>query len=479
LYAVYSFLEDHVGVRWWTNSESTIPKKPTLSIPEIDVTYTPKLRYRETSHGHVLGDNFQAAARMKLNGHFSNIPREWGDHYRILGWCHTSYHLLPPKKYFAKHPEWYSLRDGKRTVANAQLCWTNVQMQQELAKRALEMIAKSPEAGIISISQNDCIGFCTCDQCKAVDDANGGAHSASLLTGVNVIAGIIAKEYPDFLVETLAYQYTRQAPTQVKPAKNVLVRLCSIECNFAQPLASPANRAFGDDLRAWSKIANNLFIWNYVTNFFHYTLPQPNLRPIAEDLRFFVQHNVVGVFEQADSYNQLAGDMLPLRCWVQAKLLWDPSLDQDAFITEFMNGYYGAAGPELLKYLDILNTPAKDPNFRRGCFHRDAKFLSQVDLAKCGARFDAAERAVADDATLLARVKRERLALEHVQLLQREPSAAPEARQAYESAAKDFVTRAAAAGMTHYGEGRPFADYAPQLIRRFEKSIAVTQKAAN
>ncbi|MCL2742396.1 MAG: hypothetical protein FWE67_00945, partial [Planctomycetaceae bacterium] len=32
LYAVNTFLEDAVGVRWWTSTESFIPKKPTLEI---------------------------------------------------------------------------------------------------------------------------------------------------------------------------------------------------------------------------------------------------------------------------------------------------------------------------------------------------------------------------------------------------------------------------------------------------------------
>ncbi len=418
LYAVYTLLEDQVGIRWWTNTEITIPHQPTLTIGDLDIKYTPKLRYRETFHNEVLDDNYQAAARMKLNGHFSQIPQNWGGHYDIIGWCHTSYAMLPPAKYFKDHPDWYSFRSGKRNPDGGQMCWSNPEMQKAMAEKALERIRKNPSAGIISISQNDQFGPCECDVCRAIDQANGGAHSGSLITGVNAIAGIIAKEYPDFLVETLAYQYTRKPPTQVKPASNVLVRLCSIECDFSHPLSGPSNKGFGDDLRTWSTLADHLFVWNYVTNFSRYLIPHPNWTPIGDDLRFFTDHKVVGVFEQADSANHLAGDMLPMRCWVQAHLLWDPSRDQDALTKEFLNGYYGAAGPELYAYLQIVNGPAKDPKFRRGCYGTDVDFLSRDAVAQCAAHFDAAEKAVADDATLLARVKRERLALEHVQLLQ-------------------------------------------------------------
>lgn len=43
LYAVYTFLEDVVGCRWWTFTEATIPKKPTLEIPALDIRYAPPL----------------------------------------------------------------------------------------------------------------------------------------------------------------------------------------------------------------------------------------------------------------------------------------------------------------------------------------------------------------------------------------------------------------------------------------------------
>ena len=34
LYAVYTFLQDVVGVRWWTPEDTFIPKKPTLVVAD-------------------------------------------------------------------------------------------------------------------------------------------------------------------------------------------------------------------------------------------------------------------------------------------------------------------------------------------------------------------------------------------------------------------------------------------------------------
>ena len=36
LYAVYTFLEDQLGCRWWSSTESTIPKRSDLRMPPID-----------------------------------------------------------------------------------------------------------------------------------------------------------------------------------------------------------------------------------------------------------------------------------------------------------------------------------------------------------------------------------------------------------------------------------------------------------
>ncbi len=42
LYAVYTFLEDTLGVRWWTQTETRIPKRPTLAIPRSTSRMPPR-----------------------------------------------------------------------------------------------------------------------------------------------------------------------------------------------------------------------------------------------------------------------------------------------------------------------------------------------------------------------------------------------------------------------------------------------------
>jgi hypothetical protein len=489
IYAVETYLEDVVGVRWWTSVDELVPKKRTITVEKLDVTHAPRLRYREVYYYDPMHD-VKFAVHAKLNGHMSDIPASMGGHYQILGWCHTSFMLLPPDKYFAQHPEWYSLQGKKRDWHNGQLCWSNPEMRKELVKHALEWIKKNPDAGFISISQNDCIGNCQCDKCKAIDDAEG-SPAGSLIAGINAIAAEIGKQYPKFLIETLAYQYSRHPPKQIKPADNVLVRLCSIEADFAHPLESESNKAFADDLRGWSRIAKNLFVWNYVTNFNFHLVPHPSIPSLGPDLKFFTDHNVVGVFEQGDGDNRLAGDLLPYRVWLMAKLMWDPSQDQAKLTDEFMEGYYGPAGPSLKKYLELTQAPAKNEKFHAGCFNQDLSYLTPEMLKQCHEAFDAAEAAVIASPTFLSRVKRDRLVLEHLEMQRYDipariaalkkngadaTSAATQAVHEYEQRAGDWAARALLAGMRYPGNYfmQPFETYATGIITRGRALIPKT-----
>ncbi|MDR2627934.1 MAG: DUF4838 domain-containing protein, partial [Dysgonamonadaceae bacterium] len=339
LYAVNTFLEDAAKVRWWTSTESFVPENKKLTVPKLHVRYAPRLVYREALYKDAFHDE-TFASRMKCNGGIAQISPEYGNHHKFQYFVHSFYPILPPEIYSDSHPEWYSLIDGKRTFQGAQLCLTNEEMREQFIINALDALCKNPEADFISISQNDCAGACQCEKCRAIVKEEG-SEAGPLIHFVNSVAEAVEEEFPGVWVETLAYWYTRKAPLKVKPRKNVVIRLCSIECSFSQPLgAGEQNKPFREDMEAWSKIADHLFVWNYVTNFSSYMLPQPNLHTLADDIRFFVRSNTIGLFEQGDAFCD-AGDFVRMRNWVISRLMWKPELDENRLIDEFLSGYYG------------------------------------------------------------------------------------------------------------------------------------------
>ena len=415
LYAVYSFLEEQLGCRWWSSKVSSIPKTPDLKIESLDIRYVPPLEYRELWWYDAFDGDW--SVRNKCNGHRHQWDSRRGGGHRFEGYVHTFYKLLPPEKYFAEHPEWYSEIDGRRTIGDnrtGQLCLTNEQARRELVKILRERLRANPEATIASVSQRDWLEHgCQCEKCLAVD-AEEGSPAGTLLRFVNAVAADIEEEFPQVSISTLAYTFTRKPPRITRPRHNVIMRLCTFECSFSKPLTDPCNRKFYDDIVGWSKICERLYIWDYTTNFDHYVMCHPNLRVLAANVKFFVEHNVKGIMEQG-AYQAGGAEMAELRAWVLAKLLWDPTLDGEKLIEEFVHGYYGSAAEYVLAYLKVMHDAVEASGDKLGLYSPvDAKFLSFDTLSRGWAHLKGAEAAVDEDGDLRHRVRHGQLGIMYV-----------------------------------------------------------------
>ena len=403
-YAVYRFLQKVCGVRWWTPWASTIPKHATLTIPGLKISEKPVFESRDPFWYPAF--NADWAARNFSNSEHAHLDEAHGGAVTYEGFVHTFYPLVPPEQYSKTHPEWYALVNGKRTFEDAQLCTTNTELRELILQHVRDRIKANPGASIVSLSQNDCFNPCTCPICKAIDDAQG-SYSGTMVTLVNWVAERIAKEYPNVAIDTLAYQYTRKAPKDIKPLPNVIVRLCSIECNFGAPLSDPSNRKFAEDIIDWNRLTKRLYIWDYTTNFAHYMLPQPNWFVLGPNLRFFHDHGARGIFEQG-AYQSVGSEMSEMRAWVLAQLLWNPDQDDKALIREFLKGYYGPAAPSIYSYLELLSHEAK--GVHAGCYTQpDARFLAFPTLAKAERLWQDAEKATPEGSAFQIRVRQAHL----------------------------------------------------------------------
>lgn len=401
LYAVSRFLQEQCGVRWWTPWADRVPRRSTLRIGALEVRKQPAFEYRESFWYTAFDGDW--SWRNGCNGHASRLTPEKGGLISYKGFVHTFYPLVPPEKHFGDHPEWFSLVNGKRTTDRAQLCLTNPKLRDFMVERVKEWLREAPEAGIISVSQNDWYGACECAECKALDDAEG-THAGTMLAFVNYVAERIEPEFPGVAVDTLAYQYTRKPPRTLKPRPNVIVRLCSIECNFREPLDHPSNAAFADDIRGWAKISQRLYIWDYTTDFAHYVQPHPNWFVLDANLRFFKGNAVRGVFEQG-AYQSHGSEMAEMRAWVLAQLLWNPDQDGRKLIDEFLEGYYGPeVAPMVRQYLELMHDASKGHNLT--CFSgTEAPHLRFKPLSEAEKIWGKAAAAVANQPEFLERVR--------------------------------------------------------------------------
>jgi hypothetical protein len=351
------------------------------------------------------------ARRNNSNSMHARLTAEDGGKVTYDGFVHTYFDFVPPSKHFATHPEWYSLIDGKRKWEGAQLCTTNPELRNFIVGVVREKLRKNPTTSIVSVSQNDWYGACQCANCKAIDEREG-TPAGSVLTLANYVAEQVEQEFPNVAIDTLAYQYTRKAPKTLKPRHNVIVRLCSIECNFAQPLEHPSNKAFAADIRDWSRLTNRLYIWNYVTDFPNYMMPFPNWYTLGPNERFFADNGVKGLFEQG-AYQSYGSAMAEMQAWVQSQLLWNPRQDDKKLIREFLSGYYGKAAKPIQEYLDLLAHAARDFDMVIWT-GPDAPFFSLDTMLKAERLWKQAEQVVAGDADLLWRVKLGHLPVKYV-----------------------------------------------------------------
>ena len=175
LYAVYSFLEDQLGCRWWSSKVSAIPEITTLKIEPLNIRYLPPLEYRELWWYDAFDGDW--SVRNKCNGHQHQLDSIRGGGHQFEGYVHTFYKLIPPEKYFDDHPEWFSEIDGSRTFGDhttGQLCLTNQEVRLELVKNLTERLRAHPQATIASVSQRDWLEHeCQCAKCQTIDKEEG------------------------------------------------------------------------------------------------------------------------------------------------------------------------------------------------------------------------------------------------------------------------------------------------------------------
>ena len=400
LYGVYSFLEKYVGCRMYSAKVKIIPKQSRVSIAnDINDRQVPKIGFRDTHYRSTWHAEY--IEWHKLDHDPNGARTDWGM------WVHTFNELVPPEIYYDSHPEYFSMVKGKRIPT--QLCLANPAVFEITVQNLRKKIAQNPGAKYWSVSQNDNRDFCTCETCKAIDDREG-SPSGSIINFVNRVAD----QFPDKMISTLAYEYGRHAPKTLKPRENVNIMLCSIEAFRHKPITEDTSSAeFVKDVKDWGKISKDIIVWDYVIQFNHLLSPLPNLHVLQPNIQFFAENGVNAMFEQGN--REIGGEFAALRSYLISKLLWDPYLDVDSVMNDFLNGYYGAAGKSIRQYIDLMRSELLKGTKPLRIFgspnEASVTYLTPLLLSKYNGMFDEAERLVADSAQLLERVRIARLPL--------------------------------------------------------------------
>jgi hypothetical protein len=433
LYGVYTFLEKYMGCRKYSSAVTIVPKQKSIVLNVINDVQVPTFDYRDDFYPDVINDS-EYLTWHKLDNCFGrpDTGNEWGD------FVHTFNSLLSAKEYGLTHPEYFSFYDGARHPGasasgepEAQLCLSNPEVLEIVCKSLQVKIDANPGAIYWSVSQNDNVNYCRCPKCTETDEKYAsfipgskmyGTHANSLYSPIgsgSVLAFVnkVAERFPDKIISTLAYQYTRVPPKDLLPRKNVNIMLCNIESPRNVPFEE-GDKSFSEDLEGWARLTNNIILWDYVVQYRNLISPFPNLHTLQPNLKYLHDNGVSMIFEEGNP--DTGGEFHELKAYILAKLLWDVNADVNKVMDDFFTGYYGNAGKIIREYSDLLQkmmiksgekliiygTPIEEKNI----------FLSDSLITVYNKIFDRAEKAVAGSPEILKRVKVARLPLYYAML---------------------------------------------------------------
>lgn len=398
VFAVYDFLERVIGCRYYTPDCEKIPFDANLEVCFEDYSYTPPLQFREILYDDYKDPEFCEKHKMSSPEYKKEV---WGF------FCHSFKDLCPADIYYEKHPEYFSFRNGERIREDGQLCLSNPEVLKVVVENLKKEIKKKPKALYWSVSQNDNNVYCQCEACKAQDERDE-SPMGSVLNFVNQVA----EQFPDKIISTLAYWYTRKVPKITRPRENVHILLCNIEANRGAPIEiDERSKESKEELLAWKEICKNVFLWDYCIQFRNLVSPFPNLEVLAPNIRFFVENNVTSLFSQCN--REIGGEFYELRGYLLAKLMWNPKLEYEDILDDFLTGYYHQAAPYIKTYIETLHreNTEKRLNIFGGPEDGRNSYLSAENYKKYEQLFEQALEAVKEDEDAAYRVYTARLPL--------------------------------------------------------------------
>ncbi|HEY1684524.1 MAG TPA: DUF4838 domain-containing protein [Tepidisphaeraceae bacterium] len=355
MYACFALLEK-LGVDWLTPTYTYMPHASTLSIPDLNETQTPSFEYREAYITEATDPDW--CAHLRMNGSWTHLDSSYGGGIRYAPYFVHTLHDIIPAEEFAAHPDYFPLINGKRVGGNrVQRCLSNPAVLKIAIDTVNRWITENPDAAIVSVSQNDNLNYCTCDNCKKLIDQYGGP-SGEYLWFANQVAAAVAKTHPHVLIDTLAYEFTEAPPKNIAPLPNVRVRLCAFHCDQAHPYEQstfPATQLFLDHLNAWYKLTSNLYIWHYSCDFTNELMPFADFNQFPDSIRLYKRTGVKGIFIEGDADPGGGGSDAELRAYVMAHLLWDSNANANQLIDHWMLAVYGPANKPMRRWFDLVH----------------------------------------------------------------------------------------------------------------------------
>ena len=366
-FAVVSFIEDNLGVRWFAPGElwEYVPQgKPGEWAVEVaDVVKVPGTSPRIWS-GHAWTGDWKTWNSRNKTVLSEVVPRRQFQNFLNR--------VFPPKKYGKEHPEYYPLINGKRWIPGDgdrywRPCESNPEVLRLTVEYARRWLDERPTVDSFSLGMDDISHMCSCAECRAMDPRPDSYEKREFSDRhykfVNAVARELKKTHPDRYVGTLIYHIARELPETVpKLEDNVFGFITERSALWWQEERRESDHEL---TRQWAKRCKHLSRYDY----YGMGCLTPRFYPhaMAEQIKFDKSLGLEGMYTEVYTFPPHTAPMI----WAFAKLQWDHTLDIDSLLDEFYAKMYGSAAPAMKEYFDLLerswNTPRPG---RTGWVHR-------------------------------------------------------------------------------------------------------------
>lgn len=434
LYGVYEFL-DMLGVRWYRPEPwgEHVPKINEIKL-EVGRVISPVPSYpllravghkglscygsQTTENEKVLGATWCIRNRMNYWADTGNEVTDAELHAKFGGrenyeWNHMHHKIIPPKKYFSTHPEYFALINGKRNKSD--LCLGNPELQSVFAGNLIAKAKKHPYLTTLSVEPNDCKGnSCQCDLCKAMDlplnTRIGGEGSNRLAAFNSIVARRVGKEVPWVKLMWLGYSSHAAAPTNIKQLEpNTIIMPAPINTwsDWTKNLMDMDCRSgeypkLIQTIRNWASLKpSSLMVWEYFDGY-GWPGPLPITYTVADRWRHYRKLGIKGIYNL--SYTSWGPQGLDR--YMSGRLAWNPDFDVDKELNLYYTNYYGPAAKPMKAYHELLFQAFKHAKYPVYSGGRGMHLIFTPRLIqKLGAQMKEAQRLVKDHPLYERRLK--------------------------------------------------------------------------
>ena len=439
IYAAYHFVEDFLGVRFWSPNEEDILEFSELSLPEdLYKEGTPHFFHRGPYLHKTGSEGFPYYVKTRINaispldfdiddGVCDETVKKFGG----AKWAGRPHHVhtiekyFPPKETYAEHPEWFAWnRRQNKHIGEGNFCFSNKEFFDALLGKVLAYIKEDVEVsereGVafpsyysISIGDYGTDFFCQCDECKKKIEEKG--YSGYALDFVNRLAREVGKVCSQARLEFLVYlNYIETPKDGTLPEKNVVIRLADLVSDMGRGIHARTNANYLRLLKNWSAVCKKagaeLYVYDYLYNM-RLNYPLPIFYRIKDMVNTYCECGVNGLFIEAQNSD---ADCWDINKYVLTHILEDPSLDENALIDDAIKRYFGPAAGYAKEYLELMRETLEKNEIKVLCCAEDSRF-NYVDLnsiVKGSVLLDKAKETVRGDKKFEPRINWLRKALD-------------------------------------------------------------------